>query len=58
MHYNFLYAVPGPVGNVSVELRQGADVSTAVFTWQPPDEPNGVITQYQAFYAGYNGTQV
>ena len=44
--------------NVTVELRQGADNVTAVLSWQPPDEPNGVITQYQVFYAGYNGTQV
>ena len=46
------------MGNVTVELRQGADVSTAVLTWQQPDEPNGVITLYQVFYSGYNGTQV
>ena len=51
-------SVPGPVKNVTVELRQGADNITAVLSWQPPDEPNGVITQYQVFYAGYNGTQV
>ena len=46
------------MGNVTVKLRQGADVSTAVLTWQQPDEPNGVITLYQVFYVGYNGTQV
>ena len=44
--------------NVTIELRQGADNVTAVLTWQQPDEPNGVITQYQVFYTGYNGTQV
>lgn len=44
--------------NVTIELRQGADNVTAVLTWQPPDEPNGVITQYQVLYTGYNGTQV
>ena len=44
--------------NVTVELRQGADNVTAVLTWLPPEEPNGVITQYQVFYAGHNGTQV
>ena len=49
---------PGPVRDVTVELRQGADNVTAVLSWIPPDEPNGVITQYQVFYAGYNGTQV
>ena len=51
-------SAPGPVRNVTVELRQGANNVTAVLSWQPPDEPNGVITQYQVFYAGYNGTQV
>ena len=51
-------SVPGPVRDITVELRQGADNITAVLSWLPPDEPNGVITQYQAFYAGYNGTQV
>ena len=50
--------IPGLVGNITIELRQGGEVSTAVLTWQQPDEPNGVITQYQVFYAGYNGTQV
>ena len=49
---------PGPVRNVTIELRQGADNVTAVLSWQPPDEPNGIITQYQVLYAGYNGTQV
>ena len=44
--------------NVTVELRQSSDNITAVLSWLPPDEPNGVITQYQVFYAGYNGTQV
>ena len=43
--------------NVSVELNNsGANV--VVITWLPPDEPIGVIIQYQVFYAGYNGTQV
>ena len=51
-------SAPGPVRNVTVELRQGADNVTAVLSWQPPDEPNGVITQYQVLYAGYNGTEV
>ena len=51
-------SVPGPVKDITVELRQGADNITAVLSWLPPDEPNGVITQYQVFYAGYNGTQV
>ena len=51
-------SAPGPVRNVAVGLRQGADNVTAVLSWLPPDEPNGVITQYQVFYAGYNGTQV
>ena len=51
-------SAPGPVRNLTVELRQGADNVTAVLSWQPPDEPNGVITQYQVLYAGYNGTQV
>ena len=46
------------MGNVTVELRQGADVSTAVLSWQQPEEPNGEITQYQVSYAGYNATQV
>ena len=46
------------MGNVTIDLRQGVDVSSAVLTWLPPDEPNGVITQYQVLYAGYNGTQV
>ena len=60
MHYFDLLcaSAPGPVRSVAVELRQGADNVTAVLSWQPPDEPNGVITQYQVFYAGYNGTQV
>jgi len=49
---------PGPVKNVTVEQRQGSDNITAVLSWQPPDEPNGIITQYQVLYAGYNGTQV
>ena len=51
-------SAPGPVRNVAVELRQGSDNVTAVLSWLPPDEPNGVITRYQVFYAGYNGTQV
>ena len=51
-------SAPGPVRSVTVELRQGADNVTAVLSWQSPDEPNGVITQYQVLYAGYNGTQV
>ena len=51
-------SAPGPVRNVAVELRQTSDNITAVLSWEPPDEPNGVITQYQVFYAGYNGTQV
>ena len=51
-------SVPGPVRNVTVELRQGADDVSAVFSWLPPDEPNGVITLYQVLYAGYNRTQV
>ena len=51
-------SAPGPVRNVSVELRQTSDNVTAVLSWQPPDEPNGVITVYQVFYAGYNGTEV
>ena len=51
-------SVPGPVRNVTVELRQTSDNVTVVLTWQPPDEPNGIITQYQVLYAGYNGTQV
>ena len=60
MHYFDLLctSAPGPVRDVTVELRQGADNVTAVLSWLPPDEPNGVITQYQVFYAGYNGTQV
>ena len=60
MHYFDLLctSAPGPVSDMSVELRQGADNVTAVLSWLPPDEPNGVITQYQVFYAGYNGTQV
>ena len=60
MHYFDILStsVPGPVKDVTVELRQGADNVTAVLSWLPPDEPNGVITQYQVFYAGYNGTQV
>ena len=41
--------------NVTIELRQD---DTAGLSWQPPDEPNGVITQYQVLYTGYNGTQV
>ena len=49
---------PGPVKNVTIDLRQGTDNVTAVLSWLPPDESNGVITQYQVFYAGYNGTQV
>ena len=57
--YNLLYASdPGPVKNVTIDLRQGTDNVTALLSWLPPDEPNGVITQYQVFYAGYNGTQV
>ena len=60
MHYYELLftSVPGPVRNVTVELREDANNITAVLSWQPPDEPNGVITQYQVLYAGYNGTQV
>ena len=60
MHYFHILctSVPGPVKDVTVELRQGSDNVTAVLSWLPPDEPNGVITQYQVFYAGYNGTQV
>ena len=58
-NYELLYtSVPGPVRNATVELREGADNMTAVLSWQPPDESNGVITQYQVLYAGYNGTQV
>ena len=51
-------SAPDPVRNVAVELRQTSDNVTAVLSWQQPDEPNGVITQYQVFYAGYNETQV
>ena len=60
MHYFELLctSVPGPVRNVTVELRQTLDYVTVVLTWRPPDEPNGIITQYQVLYAGYNGTQV
>ena len=60
MHYFDILctSVPGPVRDVTVELSQSADNVTAVLSWLPPDEPNGVITQYQVFYAGYNGTQV
>ena len=59
MHYDLLCtSVPGLVRDVTVELSQGADNVTAVLSWLPPDEPNGVIIQYQVFYAGYNGKQV
>ena len=44
--------------NVTVELLNISDIYAAVLTWQQPDEPNGVITQYQVFYAGYKETQV
>ena len=54
----YFVSAPGPVRAVTVELRQGPDNVTAVLSWLPPDEPNGVITQYQMLYAGYNGTQV
>ena len=54
--YNLLsFLAPGPVRNVTVELR---DSSTAVLYWKQPDKPNGIITHYQVFYTGYNGTQV
>ena len=43
--------------NVSVELNNSG-TNMVVITWLPPDEPVGVIIQYQVFYAGYNGTQV
>ena len=42
----------------TVELRQDPDNVTAVLSWLPPDEPNGIVTQYQVFYTGYNETQV
>ena len=41
--------------NVTVKLNGS---STAVLSWQQPDKPNGILTQYQVFYTGYNGTQV
>ena len=41
--------------NVSVELNNSG-TNMVVITWLPPDEPIGVIIQYQVFYAGYNGT--
>ena len=54
--YNLLsFLAPGPVRNVTVELR---DSSTAALSWKQPDKPNGIIAQYQVFYTGHNGTQV
>ena len=49
------FLAPGPVRNVTVKLNGS---STAVLSWQQPDKPNGILTQYQVFYTGYNGTQV
>lgn len=54
-------SVPGSVENVTVGIRQSSNTTTAVVTWQPPEELNGVIIEYQVFYAGYetyNGMQV
>ena len=39
--------------NVTVVIRQSSNTTTAVLTWQQPEEPNGVIIEYQVFYAGY-----
>ena len=39
--------------NVTVVIRQSSTTTTAVLTWQQPEEPNGVIIEYQVFYAGY-----
>ena len=49
------FLAPGSVRNVTVKLNGS---STAVLSWQQPDKPNGILTQYQVFYTGYNGTQV
>jgi len=51
---NVFSAVPGSVRNVTVVIRQSSTTTTAVLTWQQPEEPNGVIIEYQIFYAGYD----
>ena len=42
--------VPGPPHNVSMRL---VNDTTVLVSWQSPKEPNGVITEYEVYYAGF-----
>jgi len=54
--FQTLEDVPGSVRNITVVIRQSSNTTTAVLTWQQPEEPNGVIIEYQVFYAGYEAS--
>jgi len=54
--FQTLEDVPGSVRNITVVIRQSFTTTTAVLTWQQPEEPNGVIIEYQVFYAGYEAS--
>ena len=49
----FFCLVPGPPSDVEVY----AFAEYILVTWTPPEEPNGVITGYQAGSAKYTGSQ-
>ena len=41
-----IFAAPGVVANFTAEAK----VITVVFSWDPPSEPNGIITGYELTY--------
>lgn len=51
---NIIHVVPGPVVDLSSSLLE----MTIELTWNPPSEPNGVITNYQVTYRVNNSRLV
>ena len=45
--YIIHYSAPGPVSN----LMGIPTLTTVVFTWSPPQQPNGIITQYTVTFS-------
>ena len=48
-----LHSVPSAPQNVTDELLNAITVR---LHWDPPENPNGVITGYQVIYYGYRAT--
>ncbi|EGD79834.1 hypothetical protein PTSG_13098, partial [Salpingoeca rosetta] len=49
-------APPGPPSNVQADEELSDNGEVITISWQPPHEPNGVVTQYTVYYQKLGGT--